>query len=90
MKTVLAILNCAAALAAQPEAGMPFERLSFLLGEWAGAGGTELGNAQGGASFTAELDRHIIVRRDQVAYRSGKAAGTRHDDLLVIRGEGAG
>jgi len=65
-------------------AASPFERVSFLLGDWVAGGATELGNAEGVASFAFELDKHVMVRRSWVKYGSGSAAGTRHEDLLVI------
>jgi hypothetical protein len=60
-----------------------WKKLEFLLGRWTGVSGakdTPLGAGQGGFSFELELNRKIIVRRNQAAYDSG----ARHEDLMVI------
>jgi hypothetical protein len=67
---------------AQP-AGPAWNKLAFLLGQWtgiAGGKGTPLGAGQGDFSFEPELNRQIVVRRNQAAYDSG----VRHEDLMVI------
>jgi hypothetical protein len=67
----------------------PWHRLQFLLGTWDATGANQLGSGEGSASFTLELNGHVIVRRSFADYSAGPQAGTRHDDLLVIY-EGAG
>jgi hypothetical protein len=67
---------------AQPAA--VWNRLDALIGTWDSAGDTQLGGGDGSASFTRDLDAHVIVRRSFAEYKSGPQAGTRHDDLLVI------
>ena len=57
--------------------------LEFLLGNWTGVAAdkdTSLGAGMGDYSFEAQLDQHIIVRRNQAKYTSGQS----HDDLMVI------
>jgi hypothetical protein len=61
-----------------------WEKLQFLLGTWVSTGSTELGSADGTASFTEDLGRHVLVRRSFADYKSGPQAGTHHDDLMVI------
>jgi hypothetical protein len=62
--------------------------IQFLLGNWtAVGGGTQTGQGQGAFSFTPDLDRSIVVRRNLAEYRDGPNAGTRHDDLLIIYSE---
>src|SRR5262245_55240553 len=61
-----------------------WEARRFLLGTWVATGANQLGTADGATSFTEELNGHIIVRRNVAAYTGGAAAGTRHDDLLVM------
>jgi len=61
----------------------PWEKLEFLLGNWAGSAGqtdTQLGAGEGGFSFDLELNRKIIVRHNHAGY----ASGAQHDDLMVI------
>jgi len=93
---VAAIFLCAAALAGQASpdksAGSPLQPLEFLLGDWTSKGGTELGESEGLSSFARELDGRIMVRRSWTRFISGRAAETKHEDLLVIfpQGPGAG
>lgn len=61
-----------------------WDGLQFLLGTWTAAGGTQLGTAEGGTTFAEELDGQIITRRNFAIYTGGAAAGTRHDDLLIV------
>ena len=54
----------------------PWEKLEFLLGNWAGSAGqtdTQLGAGEGGFSFDLELNRKIIVRHNHAGYASGAA-----------------
>jgi hypothetical protein len=84
--TLLAILAAAAvspAAPAQVQAADPWKQIDFLLGKWTGAAGekdTPLGVGQGEFSFEPELNRHIIVRRNNASYTSGVT----HDDLMII------
>ena len=86
----LAFFCCLAPLGAQSAPGKSadpaWKKLAFLLGEWTGSAGekdTPLGAGQGDFSFQPELNRKIIVRRNQAAYDSG----VRHEDLMVIYGD---
>lgn len=86
MRVSVVVAICAGILSAQnPGAAGPSPLLgAFLLGEWTANTDTELGHATALTSFTAELDRHIVTRRSSTTYTSGKDAGTRHDDLLIL------
>ena len=82
-----AVLATVLPLAAQNPAGKAgdtaWKKLEFLLGKWTGMAGpkdTPLGAGQGGFSFESELDRKIVVRRNQATYDNG----VRHEDLMVI------
>jgi hypothetical protein len=82
MRLALAALF-ALTLHAQAPAADPWKQLDFVLGKWIGAAGekdTALGAGQGAFSFEAELNRHIIVRRNNASYNSGVT----HDDLMII------
>lgn len=60
-----------------------WRKLDFLLGQWTGVAGekdTQLGAGQGAFSFEPELNRKIVVRRNNASYDSG----AQHDDLMVI------
>jgi hypothetical protein len=65
-----------------------WKQLEFLLGKWkgvAGANDTQIGAGQGAFSFELDLNKQIIIRRNNASYDSG----IRHDDLMVIYVEGA-
>jgi hypothetical protein len=64
-----------------------WKKLDFLVGRWVGVAGpneTPHGAGQGAFSFQPELNRKIIVRRNEARYESGAS----HDDLMVIYLEG--
>ena len=68
---------------AQNAAPEVWKQLEFLLGSWTGVAGAKdsaPGAGQGDFSFEAQLDRHIIIRRNNAQYNSGE----RHDDQMVI------
>ncbi len=80
---VLGIVICSGVPArAQPASA--WDRLQMLVGTWESSGDTQLGQGEGSASFTRELNGQVIVRRSFADYKAGPQAGTRHDDLLVI------
>lgn len=72
------------ASSAHAQSAAAWDRLDVLIGTWDSAGDTQLGAGDGAATFTRELDGHVIVRRSFADYKSGPQAGTHHDDLLVI------
>jgi hypothetical protein len=74
-----------------PKPDVPADRdahwkpIQFLLGNWtAVGGGPQTGQGQGAFSFTPDLDRSIVVRRNLAEYHDGPNAGTRHDDLMIV------
>jgi hypothetical protein len=78
---LFALLAAGPVLHAQSNAA--WKKLDFLLGDWIGTAGekdTQLGSGQGDFSFQPELNRKIIVRRNNARYDSG----VQHDDLMVI------
>lgn len=80
-----ALLAWAAALGlpAQQPAEFPWKRIDFLMGNWIGVAGekdTPLGAGQGGFSFQPDLNRKVVIRRNQSTYDSGAT----HQDLMVI------
>jgi len=79
----LPVLAFLAASFLSAQTGDPWKRLDFLVGDWKGIAGekdTPLGAGQGDFSFHAELNKKIIVRRNNATYDSG----AQHDDLMVI------
>lgn len=84
----LALLLGAPPAVPAPPKGDPWLPLRFLVGSWkAEAGGGRPGEAVGGSfSFAIELDEKVAVRRSRAEFtpRSPDAAGTVHQDLMVI------
>jgi len=82
MKTSL-ILAALLVSAAGAQDSPAWSKLEFLLGNWTGVAGehdTQLGAGQGAFSFQPELNRKIVVRRNNASYDSG----VQHDDLMII------
>ncbi len=88
MPAILALLlfvtTVGAQTSADSSADMPLQKIAFLFGEWTARGDTELGAAEGVCSFAPEIGNRLVVRRSWVKYGSGRAAGTRHEDLLLV------
>ncbi len=85
MRLIATIALIAATLSGQTPDWKP---LDFLLGKWHGVARekeTQMGAGQGDYSFTLDLDKKIIVRRNNATY----ASGVTHDDLLIIYVDGA-
>jgi len=61
-----------------------WQQLQFLIGAWVSTGPTQLGEGHGEFSFERQLNDYVVVRRSFAEYKSGPAAGSRHDDLMVI------
>jgi hypothetical protein len=74
------------ALAQASKSPDPWARLSFLLGEWEGAGGGAPGVAAGGTAFAFDLDKNILARKNWAKYppKAGEKTGLSHEDLLLI------
>ena len=67
-----------------PAAESLTSKFKFLIGDWKAAGDTQIGKGEGGFSFQPEINGQVILRRNFAEYKSGTAAGTRHDDLMLI------
>jgi hypothetical protein len=83
MKRVAILLFFLASLALHAEDWGP---LQFLIGDWAGEGGGQPGQASAGSfSFTPDLQGTILVRRSFAEYppANGRSA-FRHDDLTIL------
>ncbi|HEX7794844.1 MAG TPA: hypothetical protein VF456_10865 [Vicinamibacterales bacterium] len=59
--------------------------LTFLIGEWSGAGGGDPGQGLGSFSFASDLQGRVLVRRAHTEYpASASAPAFAHDDLLIV------
>ena len=57
------------------------QSIQFLYGKWKGkGGGSSTGEGQGAYSYTPDLNKNIVIRRNFAEY----ASGPRHDDLKII------
>jgi len=62
----------------------------FLLGEWVGEGSGKPGEATGGFSFSFDLEKKILVRRNYANYPATKdKPAYSHTDLMIIYQEAA-
>ena len=73
-------------VAQQPESALA--SLNFLVGDWQGEGGREPGQGTGDFSFQPDLQRRVLVRRNEAHYA---ATATKpaydHTDLMVVYSE---
>ncbi len=83
---VLSLVAGAFAAQSSKPASDPWSRVDFLAGEWTGQGSGAPGEAEGGAVFSYELNKSILVRKSWAGYapRAGEKTGARHEDLLII------
>jgi hypothetical protein len=83
MKPILLSLLMIASLASAEDAR--FQSIQFLFGKWKGkGGGATVGEGQGSYSYTPDLNKNIVIRRNFAEYPTGP----RHDDLMIIFIEG--
>jgi hypothetical protein len=62
-----------------------------LLGEWVGEGAGTPGEAKGGFTFSYDLQKRVIVRRNYAEYPAAKdRPAFRHDDLMIYYSEATG
>jgi hypothetical protein len=88
MTTIMLLLALAQAAVAVPPPSAPgaFDRpWTTLVGDWVGEGGGEPGAGVGTASFTLDLERHVLLRHARSDYpaAAGRPA-VHHEDLMVI------
>jgi hypothetical protein len=80
MKRILAAAGFVCALF-----GQDWGPAQFLVGNWTGDGGGQLGQGSGAFSFSPDLQGKILVRKNFAEYpaANGKPA-FRHDDLMIL------
>jgi hypothetical protein len=58
---------------------------AWLMGEWKGDGGGQPGQGTGTFSFTPDLDKKILVRKNHSEYPATEnKAKAVHDDLMIV------
>jgi hypothetical protein len=91
-RTIVLILAAVAGLCvAQSPAGAAekdvWGPLQFLVGTWLGVGSGQPGEAMtGSTTFSYELDRNVLVRKNRAEYppKAGQKTGQVHEDLLIV------
>jgi len=88
---IVLVLATAVVAAVVQAAGAPendvWAPLQFLVGTWSGVGSGKPGEAMtGSTTFSYELDRKVLVRKNRAEYppKPGQKTGQVHEDLLVI------
>jgi hypothetical protein len=89
LKLVLAagILTLWVSFASAQQAAKPanWDAWQFLLGEWEGEGGGSPGQGTGGFTFSLDLQKRILVRKNRADYpATEKQPAYSHEDLMVI------
>src|SRR6185503_1626756 len=75
---------------AQQSNELGWDSFHFLLGEWIGEGSGKPGEATGGFSFSFDLEKKILVRKNYANYPATKdKPGSSHTDLMIIYQESA-
>jgi hypothetical protein len=83
--------SCCVMSQPQPNLADRLEPLYFLLGEWAGTGQGQPGNANGGFTFEKDLDGKVLIRRSRAEYpRTKDRPAFVHTDLTVVFSSPAG
>ncbi len=81
------VITCGAVSALAQQAAKPanWDAWQFLLGEWEGAGSGTPGQGAGGFTFSLDLQKRILVRRNRADYpATDKQTAFSHEDLMVV------
>jgi hypothetical protein len=63
----------------------PWDKWSWLTGEWTGEGSGQPGQGGGYFSFKTDLDNNIMVRNSHSEYAAtGNSPKTVHNDLMIV------
>ena len=81
------ILTCCISLASAQQAAKPanWDAWQFLLGEWEGEGSGSPGQGSGGFTFSLDLQKRVLVRKNRADYpATDKQPAYSHEDLMVV------
>jgi hypothetical protein len=87
----VALILCSTKIAVAQSSAPNWTPFSWLVGDWVGEGAaSDRGQGTGGFSFTLDLQKNILVRKNWADYpaTNGRAA-FRHDDLMIAYQESA-
>ena len=65
-------------------ADTPLAPLQFLVGDWSGGGDSDAGQDRGVSSIKADLDSHVLVRRDHMDFPAAKGQPAAAMDVLML------
>lgn len=65
-------------------ADTPLSPLQFLVGDWSGGGDTDAGRSRGVSSIKADLNGHVLVRRDHTDLPAPKGRSSASMDVLML------
>ncbi len=87
----VALLLCSARIAVAQSSAPNWTPFGWLVGDWIGEGATaDRGQGTGGFSFTLDLQKNILVRKNWADYpATNDRAAFRHDDLMIAYQESA-
>jgi hypothetical protein len=69
----------------QSNSAFNWDGWNFFLGEWIGKGGGQPGQGSGGFSFSFDIQKRVIVRKNYADYPATKdRPAFSHNDLMVI------
>jgi len=75
--------------AQQPVKDADWSAYNFLIGQWAGEGNGAPGQGTGIVTFSYDLQKRVIVRRNETNFpKTDKAPAFSHNDLMVIYQQG--
>ena len=80
---VVAALSCGGFAQGQA-APSGLSSIRFLVGDWIGGGGTDVGQATGRSSIKADLSGHVLVRRDHTDIPATKERPRSSMDVLML------
>ncbi|MDD4991505.1 MAG: hypothetical protein PHR83_04650 [Paludibacter sp.] len=84
-KIVLTAVLFALTITCFGQQGSPWDKWSWLMGEWVGEGSGLPGQGGGTFSFKPNLDKKIVVRKSHSEYpATGNKPKVIHDDLMIV------
>jgi len=68
-----------------------WNKWDWLMGEWLGEGGGQLGESTGTFSFSLDLDKKILVRKSHTEFpATDKKPKAIHEDLMIVYSDNSG
>jgi len=85
MAFAVVIVHFVPLCAQQPSRPSNWNGWEFLLGDWIGEGGGNPGQGTGGFTFTQDLQKQILVRKNHAEFpATADRSAFSHDDLMIV------